>query len=763
MASAAQSAAGAASAGDTAAQPPAGSAGQATFWQSRFLSYLLPALVLGLSLAVSYHFWDKERREIEQDLQAEFDTRVRETVGIFRERMLAYEQSLHSIHGLFDTSANVQRGDFQAFVGNLRIEKNPGLQGMGYALYVPPEQKERHIATVRQQGFPAYALRPAGRDEAVTSAVYFEPSGSTFLSTLGSDYFAEPARRPAMEAARDADSIAISNKVKLPEEDAREAQTGYRMYLPVYKSGKPHATVEQRRANIDGWIYAAFSMGGLLDNILGERTNIAIEVYDGGAEDGDEQLFDTYSDRVGGESAVKLFYASRKVEVGGYTWTLTARSLPNFTNPIALSKLSLVARLGAGISLLLTWAVWYLLRRRIRVLRAAADLRAAKEDAEEASRAKTRFLAVASHDLRQPLQALSLFVATLQAMSRRAELTGREVGQMAARLQLALNGLGRLLNGLFDLSRLDSGAVALVRRPVALADLVHEIGNAFAGPAGLKGLKFRSVAPANLWVDTDPALLLRVLSNLAANAVRYTERGGILVGCRRRGGQVEIQVIDTGIGIDKDESAKVFGEFYQVSSMARDGEYGLGLGLAIVQRSMDLLGGTVRLRSSPGRGSVFSVTLPRAVAPAATAPAGAARAARTAPGSVLVIDDDAELRASMQGLLLEWGYPALVAGSLEQAVAAARAETPANPISLILCDYQIAGKVTGIDAIGAVAAALGRAVPAILITGDTSAAPVAAAQRYGYRILYKPVEPGALLELIEELPAAHAAAARSGA
>jgi CheY-like chemotaxis protein len=152
---------------------------------------------------------------------------------------------------------------------------------------------------------------------------------------------------------------------------------------------------------------------------------------------------------------------------------------------------------------------------------------------------------------------------------------------------------------------------------------------------------------------------------------------------------------------------------------------------------------------------VFSVCLPCAAAPVAPAVAEAARPAPEAPGSVLVIDDDPELRESMQGLLLEWGYPAVVAGSLEQAVAAARAEAqakaPDRPFSLILSDYQIAGKVTGIDAIGAVAAALGRTVPAVIITGDTSPGPVAAAKQYGYRILYKPVEPGALLALIEEL------------
>ena len=731
----------------------AGTRPKASLRLSQILSYLLPGLVLALALGASYYFWDKERRDIELVLQAEFDTRVRETVGLFKERMLSYEQALHAIHGLFDTSADVQRGDFQAFVANLRIERHPGLQGMGYALFIPPDDKQKHIAAVRQQGFPAYVLRPSGKDEAVTSAVYFEPSGSTFLSTLGSDYFAEPSRRPAMQAARDTAGIAISNKVRLPEEDAHLAQTGYRMVLPVYKAGRPHATLAERRANIEGWIYAAFSMDGLMDNILGERANIAVEVYDGGTDEGDEQLIDTYSDRVGGESAVKLFYASKRVEVGGYSWTITARSLPNFTTPIAIGKLQLVARLGVAASLLLALTTWLALRRRIRILRNAEDLRAARDDAEAASRAKTQFLAVASHDLRQPIQALSLFVATLQAMSKRAELSGAEVGQMANRLQVALNGLGRLLNGLFDLSRLDSGAVAVARRPVALADLLREIEHAFAGPAQAKDLKFKVVLPRNLWVATDHALLLRALSNLAANAVRYTERGRVLIGCRRRPGAVEIQVLDTGIGIAEPERAKVFGEFYQVQNMVRDGEYGLGLGLAIVQRAVDLLGGTVRLRSVPGRGSVFSVTLPRAAAPAqapAAADSALSRPVPAAPGRVLVIDDDPELRESMRVLLQAWGYPVLVAGSPDEAAALAGAGAAA--IHLIISDYQLAGRATGIEAIAAVRAALGRAVPAIIITGDTSSGPQTAAASHGYRLLYKPVEPDILLELVENIP-----------
>lgn len=713
----------------------------------RFFGYLLPCVVLGLALSMAWYFWERERREIEQVLQGEFDARVRETTSLFRERMLAYEQALRATHGLFATADKVQRGDFQSFVANLRIQNHPGLQGMGFALIVPAHEREQHIAAVRRQGFPAYTVQPPGDSGASTSALYFEPTGSTFLSTLGTDYFSEPSRRPAMEAARDSGGIAISNKVKLPEEDATQVQAGYRMYLPVYKNGKTQATVAERRANIVGWIYAAFSMDGLMDNILGERANITVDVYDGAGQ-GDDQLIDTYSDRVGGESAVKLFYATQQVEVGGYGWTLTARSLPNFTTAIAISKLQLVARLGAATSVMAALLAWFLLRRRMRALSAAESLRSAKEHAEAASHAKSQFLAVASHDLRQPIQALSLFVATLQAMGRRAEIPGSEVGHIAARLQLALNGLGRLLNGLFDLSRLDSGTVTVARRPVEAAGVLAELNNAFAGPAEAKGQGFKVLLPRGLWVDTDPLVLARVLSNLVANAVRYTDTGRILVGCRPRGDMLEFQVFDTGIGIADEERARIFGEFYQVPDVVRDREHGLGLGLAIVSRSVQLLGGRIRVCSTPGKGSVFSVLLPRAAVPAPLGTDPAESPVRFT-GGVLVIDDDPEVRESMQRLLAAWGYPVRVAASLGEAVAAAGAQGDA--LALVLTDYRLGNGVTGIQAVEAVERRLGRQVSAVIITGDTSPEPVTEAARHGLRLVYKPVEPQVLAALLKSI------------
>jgi two-component system, sensor histidine kinase len=730
------------------ANAPSKSSWRATLW-----SYVLPLAVLAIAGTVSWRVWDGEREDIERDLQVEFDTRVRETVGLFRERMLAYEQALHATHGLFASTPKVERGDFQAFVASLRIETHPGLLGMGYSLRVPSGERERHVRAVRAQGFPAYAILPAGSRPEVTSALYFEPSGSSLLSTLGTDYYAEPSRRHAMDAARDTASIAISNKIKLPEEDAEQVQAGYRMYLPVYGGGKPPATLDGRRAAITGWIYAAFSMDGLMSNILGERPNIAVEVHDGGFGEGDDQLQDSFADRVGGESAVKLLFASQRVQVGGYSWIVTAQSLPNFAAPIAASKLQLVARVGIVTSVLLALATWALLRRRIRVQRAGEELRAAKEHAEEASRAKTQFLAAASHDLRQPVQALGLFAATLQAMARKPQLSGAEVEHVASRLQLALQGLGRLLNGLFDLSGLESGNVTVAKRPVMLGALLAELHNAFAGPAQAQGLRFQVVQPHGLWLDTDPVLLSRVLSNLLANALRYTTHGRVLVGCRRRaGGLVEIQVLDTGIGIAPHEQARIFGDFYQVANVARERERGMGLGLATAQRSAHLLGGTIQVRSVPGRGSVFSATLPLAAPPAAEGPdPSGARAMPQLQGHVLVVDDDAQLTEAMESLLGEWGYRAIRAHSIDEAIATASEAARDGGLGLIISDYQLGSDGSGIEAIRAVVRSIGKEVPAILVTGDTSAEAATRAGKDGYPLLHKPVDPAALLALVREI------------
>ena len=727
------------------ALPAPGGREPSSFARLRFLSALVPLIVLAVALAVSYAVWQRERREIERVLKDDFDLRVRDAVNTFRERVQGYEQVLRAVSGLFASSRKVERSDFQIFVRNLKMEIHPGLQGVGYSVLVPRDQLESHLAAVRAEGFPTYAIRPAGERPVYTSAIFFAPPSAAELSTIGSDYYAEPSRRAALEQARDTASVAVSNKIALPGEDAREVQPGFRMVWPVYRNGAPLNTVQERRDNIAGWIFAAFSMEGLLGSTLGEHGNIALEVFDGSELQGEDAPAEVIVDRVGGESALRLFTTAKRVEAGGHTWIVSAQALPNFATPIAISQLQLVTLVGGASSIALALFTWALMRRRLRSLRNREELQIAKDRAEAANRAKSHFLAAASHDLRQPTQALGLFIATLRAMAKKPQLTGAEVGHIASRLQMAMEGLGRLLNGLLDVSRLEAGAVEVTLAPMPVQDVLTQVHNAFAGPAQAKGLAFK-VVPSRLWVESDPVVLSRIVSNLVANAVRYTERGRVLVGCRLRGDRVEIQVMDTGIGIAEDQRARIFEEFYQVGQPARDGEQGLGLGLAIVKGSAALIGGDVGVESVVGRGSCFSISVPRAEAVAAVSVAPVAEGAAQRSRLVLVVDDDPAIRDAMQHLLEEWGHVVLTAGSLDEAMALTR-EQPA--IDLLLTDHRLAHGAAGIATIDAVRAALGREVDATIITGDTSPETLRGIQARGLRLLHKPLDEEQLRELVE--------------
>jgi len=387
------------------------------------------------------------------------------------------------------------------------------------------------------------------------------------------------------------------------------------------------------------------------------------------------------------------------------------------------------------------------MRRRLRSLRTREELQRARDRAEAANRAKSHFIAAASHDLRQPTQALGLFIATLRAMARKPALSGAEVGHVAGRLQMALDGLGRLLNGLLDVSHLESGVVEVRRQPLPLQERLALVQHTFAGPAQEKGLAL-TVVPSRLWVDSDPVLLTRILSNLLANAVRYTASGRVVVGARRRGTQVEIQVIDTGIGIAADQRERIFEEFYQVGRPSRDGEHGLGLGLAIVQRSVALVDGRIAMTSVPGRGSCFSVWLPR-VAPVASAAAAAIVAPIAArPLTLLVIDDDPAIRDSMRHLLEAWGHAVRTAASTREALERVAIDPG---VDVVLTDYRLSDGETGVDAVDALRERLGRRVEAAVLTGDTSADIVRHVQGSGLRLLHKPIDAQRLREVVDAL------------
>jgi signal transduction histidine kinase/ActR/RegA family two-component response regulator len=364
---------------------------------------------------------------------------------------------------------------------------------------------------------------------------------------------------------------------------------------------------------------------------------------------------------------------------------------------------------------------------------------------EAANQAKSRFIAAASHDLRQPLHALGLFVAQLHGKLRAAERS-----QIIGRIEDALAAMNQLFSALLDISKLDAGATTVNITVFPAAQLLAHAETTFAGAAREKGLSFRAV-PSDAWVKSDFILLEQIVFNLITNALRYTRHGGVLVGCRKRGEELRIEVWDSGIGIPPDQHDKIFGEFYRLGEPDRDRRAGLGLGLAIVDRMCLLLGHPVQLRSIVGKGSVFAVTVP--LAPANKRAIEASVVPRNQPNLsdgklVLVIDDDRLVLEGMSGFFRRWGCRVVTADSDSNALKAA-AEQDDVP-DLIISDYHLSNGCTGIEIIERLRGQFSADIPAFLISGDTDPVTLHEAKAKGFHLLHKPVNPMALRAMFNQ-------------
>ena len=376
---------------------------------------------------------------------------------------------------------------------------------------------------------------------------------------------------------------------------------------------------------------------------------------------------------------------------------------------------------------------------------------------EVANAFKSRFLAAASHDLRQPLHALNLFVAQLRNVTDPADQR-----RLVTRIDAASAAMGELFESLLDISKLEAGILEPKIEDLAVAPLLKRLETTFAETAQAKGLRLR-VVPCAGWVHSDFILLERILLNLTANAVRCTERGGVVIGCRRRGGRLRFDVWDSGPGIPDEQQRNIFREFHQLRPRRSEGAGGLGLGLAIVDGLARLLDHPVEVESRVGRGSRFSVSVPAAEArgTAAVPVEPPAAAADPLPGKlVVVIDDDELVLESMGGLLRQWGCRVVTATS--GAAAVARVEQSAARPDVVVSDYRLARGETGVQAITRLAEAAGSAVPAFLMTGDMNPERLRDAAASGYHLLHKPIAAMALRAMLHSLLSGQGRERRSG-
>jgi signal transduction histidine kinase len=369
-----------------------------------------------------------------------------------------------------------------------------------------------------------------------------------------------------------------------------------------------------------------------------------------------------------------------------------------------------------------------------------ADITRQKEALDKANQAKTRFFAAASHDLRQPMQAIVLLVESL-----RERVTEPDTRRIVASIHSSVNSMAALVNALLDISRFDAGTVKPERSHFRLATVLERLRGNFAQEASAKGLQF-TVHGSTAIVVTDHILLYRILANITSNAIRYTERGRVVVGCRRRADGVDVGVWDTGPGIPEEDLQDIFKEFHQLGNPHRDREQGLGLGLAIVERSAALLGHPLVVRSRVGHGSLFAVRVPYGdlAGMQATERVRGTEWTSLEGCRVLVVEDEKEIRGAMVMLLESWGCEVTAASSGSDA-RGWLARTTASP-DVVIADYRLPGEDNGIDLIRLVQATHGAS--GILVTGDIAAALLKEAEAAGIRLLHKPLRPARLRSLL---------------
>ena len=411
------------------------------------------------------------------------------------------------------------------------------------------------------------------------------------------------------------------------------------------------------------------------------------------------------------------------------------------------SAQALVAQRTSRESLILRFENFDLIER-LKMESENAEL--ARGKAEEANLAKSKFLAAASHDLRQPVHAQELFLEVL-ARSNLSDFQGKILNNARAASQAS----AQMLNTLLDFSRIEAGVVEPQIRSFHLQPLLNKLENELGSQADNKKIVYRC-RETQLAVDSDESLLELMLRNLITNAIRYTETGGLLVGCRKRGKKVLIEVFDTGIGIEPSQQREIFQEFHQLGNPERDRLKGLGLGLAITQGLAQSLDHSVTLSSHPGHKSVFRISLPLAKSGETSdtlhPPKNYQFQTELLQGlHILIIDDDEMVREAMAHLLSDWGCDCKAVENTNEALQLVEKW----PADIIISDYRLRENHTGANAIAQIRKVMGTIVPALIITGDTAPERLREALQSGVKLLHKPISPTDLYQALVKIAPAN--------
>jgi two-component system CheB/CheR fusion protein len=631
-----------------------------------------PSLVLILSLLLTGTVTWYALATAEAQDRLRFENLVQKNQALLQNRMETYMALLQGTAGLFIAGDDVSREELRSFVQGLDLEdRYPGIQGIGFSLRVAADWKGPVTDEVRRSGEARFHIWPDSPRDDLFPILYLEPMDRRNRASLGFDMSTSPARHAAMERACDTGRPAATGRVTLVQEIDSRKQAGFLIYLPVYRRDRPAGTVGERRASLAGFVYGAFRADDLLRSTLGNSPSLAVEVYAG--EPSSKSLLHR-SNSPGVVGPEPRFQAAQRFQLAGQPWTVLFSTLPAFEAGSIRDRALLLLLTGLLVSLLL-----------FGVLQAQVSARA---QVETASRAKDRFMATLSHELRTPLTPV---LAVLSRLGREPLPDTVRNGLAMIRRNVELEA--RLIDDLLDVTRIAQGKLELRRRTADLRQVLEHAVEASARPGAPGPQVATELDEGDLRLWADAPRLTQVFWNLLSNARKFTPPEGLIrLRARREDGEIVAEVGDTGLGIEPELVPHVFDAFRQGerSEVRRFG--GLGLGLAISQKIVELHGGSITVASEgKGRGSTFTVRLPAgrlgsagpvpAVSEETLAPPEPIGERR--PLHILLVEDHLDTAEAMADLLRMTGRQVTVAGSVTEALSAART---ADRIDLVVSD-----------------------------------------------------------------------------